>query len=291
MSSIVFKNDHKAIVDKWLDDSDEKSSRNDTATSIALSKPTPSRGVPAGNVMKGSSSDNKASKAGLGFQGLQQPKEKGSGNVLMDRILQQKKQAKSKSASSAGPARSASKVDEGERWGGTKKRSERDGKNEEISEPEEEEEEETELHGITESFPDSRIASSSSKHKRPKFEAATKPQVQPKKDDAANDTSTSSKPKQQPPSRPKQVSLGIRPGKGGYWAQVYEDTSSGSGTGAGSDGGPEKRRRPKTRSKQKNIRKDNRPLDARPAFRPLSSETKRIIESAAGTTQSSAAAA
>lgn len=46
-----------------------------------------------------------------------------------------------------------------------------------------------------------------------------------------------------------------------------------------SGGGPhEKRKRPKTRSKQKNIRKDSRALDVRPNFRPLSLETERILE-------------
>ena len=35
------------------------------------------------------------------------------------------------------------------------------------------------------------------------------------------------------------------------------------------------RKRTKTRSKQKNIRKDNRPLDQRPDYRPLTFETKK----------------
>ena len=67
--------------------------------------------------------------------------------------------------------------------------------------------------------------------------------------------------------------------RSGYWSQVRADKSSG---GLAADAGtaaqePEKLKRTKTRSKQKNIRKDSRPLNERPCYRPLTLETERRL--------------
>lgn len=70
--------------------------------------------------------------------------------------------------------------------------------------------------------------------------------------------------------------------RSGYWSQVRAEKSSGglaadAGTAAQAAQEPEKRKRTKTRSKQKNIRKDSRPLNERPCFRPLTLETERRL--------------
>jgi len=64
--------------------------------------------------------------------------------------------------------------------------------------------------------------------------------------------------------------------KGGYWQQVRSEKASFVAVG-GAEGGSEKRKRTKTRSKQKNIRKDSRPLHERPNYRPLTTETERKL--------------
>jgi hypothetical protein len=72
-----------------------------------------------------------------------------------------------------------------------------------------------------------------------------------------------------PPPAPSQdeTEQDSSPKKKGYWGAVK---------GAGAEG---ERKRTKTRSKQKNIRKDLRPSDQRPKYRPLSLETEKILES------------
>ena len=60
------------------------------------------------------------------------------------------------------------------------------------------------------------------------------------------------------------------PKKKGYWGAVK---------GAAAEQAQGERKRTKTRSKQKNIRKDLRPSDQRPKYRPLSLETEKILES------------
>jgi hypothetical protein len=60
------------------------------------------------------------------------------------------------------------------------------------------------------------------------------------------------------------------PKKKGYWGAVKV---------AAAEQAQGERKRTKTRSKQKNIRKDSRPADQRPKYRPLSLETEKILES------------
>ena len=148
-----------------------------------------------------------------------------------------------------------------------------------------------EMHGMVEDFTESRTSAKvkvkvlASKARAAPGTIKNKSNKESSNDDALyndNDTDKHANKKQKQHKgdeedankRAEEISRGIRPGKGGYWSQVYDDSNP--NPNPGNDG---KRKRPKTRSKQKNIRKDNRPESSRPNFRPLTNETKDRMNS------------
>ena len=285
---IVFNSSGLSIVDQWLAGSEDAPQA--TRPSTVSSQHKGSYGAASSS---SSSSSPKTIKNGLGF--LQHPKKNrnkdlknksgasaaggasaGKGlNHLMERILAQKQQQGKKRAR-------AERNDEGADSHGVGGA---------------EEEDLGELHGVQEDFTQSRTtvqkrvmktgmgiipASDAHKKKKNKTQAAVATAgASGGSEGRAEEGNNAAKGKEKKVANtaPKQVSMGIKPGKGGYWAVVHDAVAPAAADAGGAGGaGADKPRRPKTRSKQKNIRKDNRPMEGRPDYRPLTAETKSRVQ-------------
>lgn len=132
--------------------------------------------------------------------------------------------------------------------------------------------EQNDLHGVVEDFSESRTSQPSKGHAAPQ---EARPILE--KSVAGKDTGDGS-PASKKTNRRNEISRGIKPGKGGYWAIVHEHGEDSAGSAPRGDVDGLRRKRPKTRSKQKNIRKDNRSAEVKPSFRPLSMETKQLLQ-------------
>ena len=273
MADIVFNSAGLSIVDKWLEGAEDtspatvsKSTIKNSKTQEVSSKDT-KVGLGYRRSVVSKSSDLKSKTNGV---------QRRDGDALMQRILAQKQQT--------GKKRQVKDLEE------QNLDSKRHSVDNQVVVDTEEEEDIGQLHGIVEDFAESRTATAGAKSNKDKNgkNAISKPaKKKVKVEDQLNRTDAvdneemkshaveTGKPndKSKKSNTTKSISLGIKPGKGGYWAQVFD-----ASVDNGDNGADNKRRRPKTRSKQKNIRKDNRPADTRPSYRPLTEQTKKILE-------------